>query len=344
MTPIGKWFNRPRRNSSPTRAALTEYMNVSSSSSQQRNNTFPPTAAPQQRAPMLITSSFYNQEYPFETYDSSAAEEEEHTAAAAIKEPITPVEPSTLMYNQQNFVQEPSHYASTTQQNINIPQPHHHHHDESYYTREPYRATNERAPTPFTSERYTDITEDPCHGKTFSVKDLADFEKLQLDFKKLEKKHKKKEKKIQELEYLLYSKSMETQPVPVPKPNRGYRSFDSSTLSRPPVTPNHQYTRSFDIPRSNNKPTSAPKLTSSYQSYYEPYYGYGQDYYYCANQTPSSSYYYPSGSSLETSSRRTSSSTQQHRYNSFDNGPDENDDAIRMNYYLRYYHGRRPTT
>ncbi|GAA5809601.1 hypothetical protein MFLAVUS_003012 [Mucor flavus] len=321
MTPIGKWFNRPRRNSSPTRA-LTEYMNISSS--QQRNNTFPP-AVPQ-RAPMLITSSFYNQEYPFETYDSSAAEEEE---LAATREPITPVVEPTLMYNQQVFVQEPPLYTST-QQNINIPLPRHHH-DETYYTREPYRATNERAPTPFTSsERYADITED----RTFSVKDLADFEKLQNDFKKLEKKHKKKEKKIQELEYLLYSKNMETQPVPVPKPNHGYRSLDSS---RPPVTPNHQYTRSFDIPR-NNKPTSAPKLTSSYQSYYEPYYGY-----YYTNHTPSS-YYYPSGS-LETSSRHTTSLSAQHnRYNSFDNGSEENDDAMQRDYYLRYYRGRRPTT
>lgn len=153
MTPIGKWFNRPRRNSSPTRA-LTEYMNISSS--QQRNNTFPPPAP--QRAPMLITSSFYNQEYPFETYDSSAAEDEE---LAAIREPITPLVEPTLMYNQQTFVQEPPPYTSM-QQNINIPPPqhhHHHHHDETYYTQEPYRATNERAPTPFTSsERYTDIT------------------------------------------------------------------------------------------------------------------------------------------------------------------------------------------
>ncbi|KAG2235515.1 hypothetical protein INT48_003078 [Thamnidium elegans] len=323
MTPIGKWFNRPRRNSSPTRAALTEYMNISSS--QQRNNTFPPsnnnTTMPQ-RAPMLITSSFYNQEYPFEIYDSSAAEEEEQ--AVAIKEPITPVEP-TIMYDKQNFVQEPSNYVST-QQNINMPPHHHHHHDEIYYTREPYRSTNERTPTPFTSsERYTDIT------------DLAEFEKLQNDFKKLEKKHKKKEKKIQELKYLLYSKNMETQPVPVPKPNHGYRSFDSNT-SRPPVTPNNQYTRSFDIPR-NNKPTSAPKLTNSYQSYYKPYYGYGQDYYY-TNDTPSS-YYYPSDS-LETSSRHTSST--QRRYNSFDNGPEENDDAMLRNYYLHYYHKRWPTT
>lgn len=48
------------------------------------------------------------------------------------------------------------------------------------------------------------------NGKRFSAEDIAGFEQLKNDFKKLEKKHKRKEKRVQELEYLLYSKSLES--------------------------------------------------------------------------------------------------------------------------------------
>ncbi|KAI9365199.1 hypothetical protein BD770DRAFT_378013 [Pilaira anomala] len=241
MTPLGKWFNRPRRHSSPT-SRLNEFMNISAATNNKRNNTFPPTTTkstttttvpPQsvpQRAPMLITTSFYNQAYPFEIYDNDSTTEESY------------------------------HPTATTTQPLNIPiknKSHHLEDDDDQFNS--YRATNQRTPTPYhVSERYEEQEEEEEDGKTFSGIDIAGFEKLQEAFKKLEKKHKKKEKKIQELEYLLYSKSLETQ-----QQQQQHKSSEYQT-----------------IPLSN----------SYYAGYYEPYYGY--NYY-----SPSSYYYSTSNSS-----------------------------------------------
>lgn len=120
MTPLAKWFNRPRKNSSPTRLALSEFMNISSG--HQQNFTFPPSnryESTQTRTPMLITSSFYNREYPFDTYDSSADE--------AVSRPITPdLQPPQYqtIYNQQtSYVQEPTQLVDIPQaQYVNTPQ------------------------------------------------------------------------------------------------------------------------------------------------------------------------------------------------------------------------------
>lgn len=139
MTPLARWFNRPRKNSTPTRLALSEFMNISSS--QQQKFTFPPNnrhESTQSRTPMLITSSFYNQEYPFDTYESSADE--------AVSRPTTPdLQPQQYqtIYNQQtSYVQEqptqlidiPQAPYVTTPQHNSMPSLTHYHVQQNQYS------------------------------------------------------------------------------------------------------------------------------------------------------------------------------------------------------------------
>ncbi|KAI7893465.1 uncharacterized protein EV154DRAFT_479216 [Mucor mucedo] len=131
MTPLTRWFNRPRKNSSPTRLALSEFMNISSS--QQQKFTFPSnrhesSQSSSSRTPMLITSSFYNREYPFDTHES-ITDEDNDEEKEVISRPITPdLQPPQYqtIYNQQTS------YAPT--QLMDIPQQPSYNHTQHYHS------------------------------------------------------------------------------------------------------------------------------------------------------------------------------------------------------------------
>lgn len=205
MTPLTRWFNRPRKNSSPTRLALSEFMNISSS--QQQKFTFPSNNNRHEsnqstsRAPMLITSSFYNREYPFDTHESVTDEDKEEEKEVESR-PITPdLQPPQYqtIYNQQtsyaptqlmdipqqsssynhhhhshslpplnqyhvDYMQippDPTDYFNTQTEYMNIHQPTMNREDRMFQSHERprpsrYRSTQERVPTPYTSQRYSD--------------------------------------------------------------------------------------------------------------------------------------------------------------------------------------------